>query len=165
MGTREEIAWAAGFWEGEGSIGLNRGNGHDGATCPYLAASQVTREPLDRLARVLGGRVYGPYHRGKRCNANAQPFYEWRLAGWENVSRSCKAMREWLSARRARQIDAVFAEYNPLRNTGKGGNNRLKTHCPEGHPYDRENTYRYRTRNGWGRGCRRCRRDRKRVPR
>jgi hypothetical protein len=35
---------------------------------------------------------------------------------------------------------------------------RDKTHCPKGHPYDDENTYRYKN----GRHCKTCRRERQR---
>jgi hypothetical protein len=34
-----------------------------------------------------------------------------------------------------------------------------KTHCPQGHPYDDENTYRFVTKSGTARNCRRCSRD------
>ena len=34
-----------------------------------------------------------------------------------------------------------------------------KTHCIHGHPFDDGNTYVYRQGNGWGRGCKECRRN------
>lgn len=46
---------------------------------------------------------------------------------------------------------------------GNGGLNQLaKTHCPKGHPYDEENTYRLPSRPS-GRYCRACRRERNRA--
>lgn len=41
----------------------------------------------------------------------------------------------------------------------KRGGYSLKTHCPQGHPYDEANTYRSKT----GRVCRACGRDRRRA--
>lgn len=41
--------------------------------------------------------------------------------------------------------------------------NARKTHCPQGHPYDEANTYRYRRTNG--RSCRACDRERQRSRR
>lgn len=40
----------------------------------------------------------------------------------------------------------------------KGTFNRVKTHCPQGHKYSRENTYHYpiKGKNGFGRKCRIC---------
>src|SRR6266550_401729 len=58
--TTCDIAWAAGFYEGEG-------------TCAYATRSehavvnQVEREPLDRLRRFFGGSIYAvkAHHRSK----------------------------------------------------------------------------------------------------
>jgi len=60
------FAWAVGFWEGEGCVGLPGG---------YLgiSAPQKEREPLDRLVTVFGGKVGGPYNTG--CK------YQWQLTG------------------------------------------------------------------------------------
>lgn len=41
--------------------------------------------------------------------------------------------------------------------------NAAKTHCPQGHPYDEENTLIEKTRTGVGRRCRQCHRDRARA--
>ena len=51
----------------------------------------------------------------------------------------------------------VTRRVNAIENSvGQAALNAVKTHCPAGHLYDRENTYRYS--NG-GRGCRKCVRD------
>ena len=50
MVTVPDIAWAAGFLEGEGSFGRTR-------TCVHVEATQVNREPLDRLQNLFGGTV------------------------------------------------------------------------------------------------------------
>jgi len=43
-----------------------------------------------------------------------------------------------------------------VRRGNVGDNNRAKTHCPKGHPYDEQNTYRVKT----GRLCRICKNER-----
>jgi len=45
------------------------------------------------------------------------------------------------------------------RRTGQNKHNAGKTHCPQGHPYDEENTYEI---PGGGRGCKECTRQRTR---
>ena len=50
-------------------------------------------------------------------------------------------------------LELVTHEENMRRSEA---NNRAKTHCPKGHPYDEKNTYRY---NG-KRNCKICQRDR-----
>jgi len=50
-------------------------------------------------------------------------------------------------------LEIVTPKQNSERGLG-GMNNRVKTHCPQGHEYSEENTFYYP--NG-GRGCRTCR--------
>ena len=48
--TALDIAWAAGFLEGEGSFGRNKG-------LARVKATQVDREPLKRLQALFGGSI------------------------------------------------------------------------------------------------------------
>lgn len=66
-----DVAWAAGFFDGEGYVGVVlRGS-------VSIVVAQTTRVPLDELARHFGGHVvsrpiYNPRH---------QPQWEWRVKG------------------------------------------------------------------------------------
>jgi hypothetical protein len=62
-----ELAWAAGFFDGEGSSGCYV-RAETGRCYLRVALAQVEREPLDRFVAALGeGRVRGPYPaRGRR---------------------------------------------------------------------------------------------------
>lgn len=51
-------------------------------------------------------------------------------------------------------LEAVTPRENILRGTGAIAQNARKTHCPQGHPYDEENTMRIN--NGRSRRCRIC---------
>ena len=65
MNNRENLAWAAGFFDGEAYIGyIIRHRGRQLA----VSIAQVERSPLDRFSKVVGkGKVYGPYsHRNKK---------------------------------------------------------------------------------------------------
>jgi hypothetical protein len=59
-------------------------------------------------------------------------------------------------------LEVVTLAENTRRGFGISTWNRLKTHCPAGHPYSAENTY-ISPRNG-GRICRECSRERDRQP-
>lgn len=59
-------------------------------------------------------------------------------------------------------LEVVTSAENTRRGFGISTWNRLKTHCPAGHPYSAENTYINPTRNG--RICRACARERDRKP-
>lgn len=50
-------------------------------------------------------------------------------------------------------LEAVTPKINSLRSDSPWAKNARKTHCPQNHPYSKENTY--RTKNG-GRVCKIC---------
>ncbi len=47
-----DVAWAAGFIEGEGTFVCSHGRGI------RVKVVQVNREPLDKLQRLFGGKIY-----------------------------------------------------------------------------------------------------------
>lgn len=69
--TLKDIFWAAGFLEGEGSFFAQDGR------FPQVSATQVQREPLQRLAALFGGKIWDRKSRG----ANQQPTCWWRVCG------------------------------------------------------------------------------------
>jgi hypothetical protein len=72
-----EIAWAAGFLDGEGNFNSYRQR--TAATYRYrIQCTQVARQPLDRLQVALGGKVYGPY--GPYAS-NKQAYFQWTVEG------------------------------------------------------------------------------------
>lgn len=68
--TELDVAWLAGFFEGEGTI-----NKHD------LRIPQVQRWPLDRVRELFGGCVGGPYT-WKPPGGPIRVFYLWRVTGY-----------------------------------------------------------------------------------
>lgn len=52
-------------------------------------------------------------------------------------------------------LEPVTQRENVMRSDAPTALNAVKTHCPQGHPYDLDNTY---AMPGGGRGCRECRR-------
>lgn len=52
-------------------------------------------------------------------------------------------------------LEAVTTQVNLIRGDTFNAHNAAKTHCPQGHEYTPENTYRWRA----GRRCRRCHTD------
>ena len=65
-----DIAWAAGFYEGEGSCRLSRCGGISASTV------QVNKEPLERMLRLFGGSL----HSVERKSANL-PIWYWLVCG------------------------------------------------------------------------------------
>lgn len=113
MPAKSEVAYAAGLFEGEGSVCLSRSywgrQGKQARRTPQirLAMAQVDREPLDRLASVFGGRIIGPYAGSK---PNWSHKYYWYLHGLVLVQAATAAMWSWLSIRRQAQLSEALQE-------------------------------------------------------
>jgi hypothetical protein len=131
-----DLAWAAGFYEGEGSISHVRG-------ALQLVAVQVDPEPLDDFRLVFKAGTIGP----PRQSDGLRTF---RCSGLV-AQRVAMAMWPRLSRRRQDQILTALRGYvfrrvrDPLR-------------CQRGHPYSATGAY---ISPDGGRECARCRNDRR----
>lgn len=140
-----DLAWIAGFLEGEGSF---YGNVADGKI--IASAVQVNPEPLIKMQRVVGGRLY-QYTNKRGCT-----FWRWTLNGSWAVGLAF-TIYPWLSRRRRNQVVAMVTKWKAC----PGRNNSLKTHCPYGHEYRPETIYLI----GGRRNCKTCHQMWKRQPR
>jgi hypothetical protein len=78
-----QVAWAAGFLDGEGCFALSKANGkgcHETTKNAVLAVSQTRTAPLDRLAELFGGTV-----RPARMTAAGNLNYQWAITGSQLV--------------------------------------------------------------------------------
>lgn len=71
--TTNDIYWAAGFLEGEGSFIARR---VPGAVVREVACQQAQEEPLARLREFFGGRIYLLSERPRR-----KPCWTWKVSG------------------------------------------------------------------------------------
>lgn len=91
--TSEELAWAAGLFEGEGSISPRR-NGK-----PRLQVKMTDEDVVRRLRDVVGGVVYGPYQAKATDGHDRKPYWVW-TNGPRDPSEIFDHFRPWLGARR-----------------------------------------------------------------
>lgn len=117
--TMHDIYWAAGFLEGEGHFRMNKGS----FTC---SASQVQREPLDRLHDMFGGRMY---RREGKVLPKAQTSYIWLLCGVRGVGLAM-TLYSIMSPRRKDQIWVGLMDWRSRRG-GKWSKNMPR--CVRGH--------------------------------
>jgi hypothetical protein len=103
------IAWAAGFFDGEGSTYVVVQHGR----YAYLnmTVSQVDREPLDRFVELLGGRVNGPYVKGPQRSE----LYQWTLTGLPNTLRALHALWPYLTMAKRQQAVRAVRKLGPTR--------------------------------------------------
>jgi len=101
----------------------------------------------------LAGHGYGKFWTGKQTESAHRFAYELQVApipyGLE-IDHLCGVR----ACVRGDHLEPVTHQENVLRGGNVGGINARKTHCPQGHPYDPENT------GAWGgqRYCRECNR-------
>lgn len=112
---KTELAWFAGFFEGEGSVRLStclrKSNGRRYGA-PVLDIVQVNKEPLIRALSIFPeGKIYGPYDRNKK---NKSPYFRFVVNGKDRVEAVFNAIKSHLSTRRTNQFAVTFADYITL---------------------------------------------------
>jgi hypothetical protein len=105
----KELAWAAGFLEGEGTFHVQgrsrKTTGYNGV--PSISAVQVQKWPVERLQEILGGRIYHCAKVQDRWSSKRQPYWKWTMAG-RAAAGVMLTIYPYLSPKRQQQCDAVF---------------------------------------------------------
>ena len=99
--NREELAWAAGFFDGEGHAGLTPNK------VPVLTVANTDEALLQRFhAAVLGlGKLYGPYSRHKK---NHKDYWKWQITNFEHAQAVAALLWSFLGAyKKNRYAEAV----------------------------------------------------------
>lgn len=142
--TETELAWAAGLFEGEGCI-LADEKAPRGRPRVRLYLSSTDLDVVKRFQRILGVGSIRPH---SRPEPQYKDLWAWQISG-KAVEAPLRALLPWLAERRTARALAALKLIPSI-----GVENRLKTHCPKGHPYDAVNT---RWKDG-ARSCRECNR-------
>src|SRR5438874_2443181 len=110
MSGREALAWAGGFFEGEGCIVNGRYSATGGIRSGIaLSAAQTSLEPLERLMEAVGlGTINGP--RLPKSQFSRAPLWTWQVGGFEKTQAVIAMLWPYLSARRKARACAVLAE-------------------------------------------------------
>ena len=104
--NREDLAWVAGFFDGEGSFSLRKQCGKYSAR---MAVAQVDPEVLEKCRRVTGlGKVYGPYQFKSRAGSKCQPIYIWQATAFESVQALLAMLWAWLGTKKREQARRVL---------------------------------------------------------
>ena len=165
----EELAWAAGLFDGDGSTCFERHGTRSDYRRADMAVTQTSRtgvpEVLTRFhSTVAVGHINGPYG----GTARWEPVYRWKAHRLIDVQRVARVVWPWLGTVKRGQASSVItvvAAQTPLaRGNPAWGRNR--SHCPKGHEFAsvRKRPYRQRTSSGSARrrghrGCLLCLRE------
>lgn len=127
-----ELAWAAGFFDGEGSVYINHRKETIRKTGKFQSAwvsidcniHQVRIEPLLRFKEAVGkGVVNGPY---KPKTIKSRPYYMWTTAGRHNVYPIILALWPYLSLPKKEQFYKCWEELKVSRQGSKYNKNPLQ---------------------------------------
>jgi hypothetical protein len=136
VATDEEIAWAAGLFEGEGSITVSSGT-------PRLQMKLSDAPVLVRFAEVVSvGKIYGPYGPYRRSfptSLQKLPFWMWVCE--REAAQVVAAFAPWLGRRRldrARELGLLGPTVFPWNRIGqrqredhaRAPGTRLELECP-----------------------------------
>jgi hypothetical protein len=107
--SETELAWAAGFFDGEGCARLSKSKTKKGKIyfSLQLSVAQKDERPLHRFgSAVRCGDVFGPYGRVVGCSM----FY-WRTTNVDGFERVVSLLWPYLSEPKREQIKSVIDTY------------------------------------------------------
>ena len=118
--TKARSAWIAGFYEGEGSISINRCGRYKKLAVQVVQCEHECPEALLRIAKWTKlGTIYGPYlNNGSfKTKLPSKPKWIWTVTGERDVEIFVDQIWSWLSIRRQEQIESVLDNWADYRAT------------------------------------------------
>ena len=116
-----DLAWAAGFLDGEGSVRIRRLPGAMAGRPTFyglsLSASQVEREPLDKLRGLFGGSIH-LQQPSPRQSANASPYYNWMVTG-RTAAAAIRVLLPYFTVKRERAVLGLEFQSHIRTRTGR----------------------------------------------
>ncbi len=114
--NREQLAWAAGFTDGEGCFYLHSKSSKARPNrTPELRfeIGQIDTQALERfrLALPFGAPINGPYDNKNHPESKAKPFYTYMLNGFEDVQAITALLWTWLGPVKRQQAKSVLERY------------------------------------------------------
>ena len=148
----EQLAWAAGLFDGDGSTCLARHRTHEGHVKADVSITQASScglpEVLRRFTMVMGGvgRTYGPY----AGRGHGEPIYRYKALRFADADHVLRSLWPWLGSVKRIQAALVMATVaaQPQLPRGNPAWGSHKTHCVNGHDYTIARIRPYRARSG-----------------
>jgi|ERR1035437_4670833 hypothetical protein len=108
--SREDTAWAAGLFEGEGSFDVKRSVAK-GNWYSYLRL-QIDSTDEDVLRKFLTvaacGKVYGPYEDGRKNRLGEKPYWKFNVSGKPAIALALR-LKPFLCKRRTQRLEELLS--------------------------------------------------------
>lgn len=106
MAKKLELAWAAGFYDGEGCCTF-----HSSGRLARICISQNDTEVLERFQSAVGlGKIYGPYGPYKGRSSKAR--YDWVVHRVDEVVKVADLLWPFLSSTKQDQFNRILGRWN-----------------------------------------------------
>ena len=117
-----ELAWAAGFFDGEGTTGLAKGTDSIIRRKPRLSVPQKHRECLERFQKAVGGL-------GKIYPVNHGQIHHFSVQNAKGVDTVLTLLWPYLSCHKKQQAENAGFKFGVIRNpkTGRPRRSRENT--------------------------------------
>lgn len=125
---REELAWVAGVFEGEGTLTYRTYSG-TGRKQITLRVVMTDKDIIERLCAITGvGHVYGPYvsKNLKKDGTSRKPSYQWAITKQPDVIEVIDALNEWFGERRQAKVTEIKSYYDEGRQFATKENGKWK---------------------------------------
>lgn len=112
----EKIAWAAGWFEGEGSTVARTYKGKPHLSYMRLSGDSTDLDTLQRIQSYIGGSIKGPKMRLAPSGEQAKPIWTWAINDTKLAREAALKLQPFLSSRRSKKIDDIISQikfYNP----------------------------------------------------
>ena len=106
--TREHLTWAAGLFEGEGSLGFYRKGGLVDGVRASLGSTDL--DVLQRFTAIIGfGKIRGPEHRVSAKGNIQKPYWTWYICSHDEFRQLVSLFYSWFGTRRRNKADECLA--------------------------------------------------------
>lgn len=102
----DELIWAAGLFEGEGSIFPERKTGRRMYVTVRMSLNTTDHDVVERFRNIMGGTV----HMQKIQRPEQKQQWKWTLYGYEPARVVLALWRPWLGQRRLGQFEYTLRE-------------------------------------------------------
>lgn len=149
MTDKTEIAWAAGLFDGEGSLFTYKPSNRPNMVKISLAIQMTELAPIERFAALFDMKIK-PH---KAYGSNRKPTFSISTSSESKVTEIFETIKPYLSQHKIDQGEQAISRRTEYT---KNSSWHDKENCKHGHKYTEENTKWY---NGY-KSCRTCARER-----